>query len=429
MPIPSVFMQFPLIWIALLLASDTPESGDRELRQKVVCGYQGWFGASGDGTGVGFDNYQFNHEFKPGRCVIDYWPDLSEFAKDEKFATSFKFADGSTASVFSSAHPKTVDRHFRWMKQYRIDGIFLQRFGHALKPSVKTSEAYDTLNHRNRVLQNVRESARRHGRIWALMYDLTSLSKGDIEKYVIPDFKTLVDEKGLLTDTRMTLHNGKPLIAIWGIGLSDGRSYSLQECQRLIDFLKHDRKYGGNAVMVGVPFYWRQLKQDAINDKQLHNLIKSADVVCPWSVGRLRSMKDVQGKLDHYRADLRWTSRNQLGYLPVIYPGFSWENLAAQRSDLKQSWVPRLAGRFLWQQAAVLKQSGAESIYVAMFDEMNEGTCIFKCSDRTPVGESKFRTYGSEGVPNDHYLWLTGQIGRLVRGQIASEFPVRNQPK
>ena len=398
---------------------------DRELKNKVLCGYQGWFGAEGDGTKVGFDNYQFNGKFAPGTCVIDYWPDLSEFDEDELYTTPFRFSDGSPAKIFSSANSKTVDRHFHWMQQHGIDGIFLQRFGHALKPSGPQSNKFKTLNHRNKVLSNVRSSANRHQRIWTLMYDLTSLEEGDIENFVIPDFKRLVDEKNLRSDPNMILQNGKPVIAVWGIGFNDNRAYSLRECQSLVKFLKDDPKYGGNAVMLGVPYYWRELNRDAVESKQLHEIIQLADIVCPWSVGRIRNPGQVDDQKVHWKEDLAWAKRNRLDYLPVIYPGFSWENLAKARSDLKQSFVPRQGGRFLWKQATALKESGANAIYIAMFDEMNEGTCIFKCSERTPIGHSKFKTYKVDGVPPDHYLWLTGQIGNLIRNEISSEFPSR----
>ena len=56
-------------------------------------------------------------------------------------------------------------------------------------------------------------------------------------------------------------------------------------------------------------------------------------------------------------------------------------------------------------------------IYVAMFDEVDEGTAIFKCKNDVPVSDKdKFVTY--EGLPSDFYLKLTGQGGRLLRGEI-----------
>ena len=66
-------------------------------------------------------------------------------------------------------------------------------------------------------------------------------------------------------------------------------------------------------------------------------------------------------------------------------------------------------------------------IYVAMFDEIDEGTAIFKCTNNPPVGASSFLTY--EGLPSDHYLWLTGLAGEMLRGQFPAEdaMPVTNR--
>jgi len=88
-----------------------------------------------------------------------------------------------------------------------------------------------------------------------------------------------------------------------------------------------------------------------------------------------------------------------LNYPPVVFPGSSWHNM---KPDFPRDQIPRLQGRFLWTQYAQAKKAGAIMVYQAMFDEMDEGTAIFKCTNSPPVGESRFVTY--EGLASDHYL-------------------------
>ena len=54
-------------------------------------------------------------------------------------------------------------------------------------------------------------------------------------------------------------------------------------------------------------------------------------------------------------------------------------------------------------------------VYQAMFDEVNEGTAIFKCTDDPPAGASQFATF--EGLPSDFYLNLVGKASRMIRGE------------
>ena len=64
-------------------------------------------------------------------------------------------------------------------------------------------------------------------------------------------------------------------------------------------------------------------------------------------------------------------------------------------------------------------------LYIAMFDEMDEGTAIFKCAGTVPAGTLPFATF--EGMPTDHYLWLTCQMRRALRGEVnpTDAVPVR----
>ena len=62
------------------------------------------------------------------------------------------------------------------------------------------------------------------------------------------------------------------------------------------------------------------------------------------------------------------------------------------------------------------KRAGASGLYIAMFDEMDDATAIFKTTGEPPVGASRF--IAEPELPSDHYLWLSGVIGRMLRGEI-----------
>jgi hypothetical protein len=82
--------------------------------------------------------------------------------------------------------------------------------------------------------------------------------------------------------------------------------------------------------------------------------------------------------------------------------------------------IPRLQGRFFWSQVVAAKRIGAEMLYVAMFDEVDEGTAIFKVTNEPPVGKgASFVTY--EGLPSDYYLHLTGLAGKIIRGELPAD--------
>src|SRR5262249_10777934 len=134
------------------------------LRHKVLCGYQGWFRCPGDPAGGGWLHWSRHPaRIAPGTVTFEMWPDLSEYSDDEKYpAPGFSCPDGKQAHLFSSAHPRTVERHFRWMQEYGIDGAFVQRFLVNLG-----DRSFD------RVLGHIRASAARTGRVYAVCYDLT----------------------------------------------------------------------------------------------------------------------------------------------------------------------------------------------------------------------------------------------------------------
>ncbi len=364
----------------------------------VLCGYQGWFRCPGDGADVGWRHYSAGGKFGPDSTQIEMWPDMSELAPDERFPTPLRNPDGSAAEIFSSAHPATVRRHFRWMREYGIDGAFVQRFATDLRDP-RTRAAADL------VLAHCRAAAAAEGRKWALMYDLSGLQPAEFPS-IIEDWRRLKtdDSAGL----RLA---GKPLVALWGIGFSDHPA-ALAEWRDLIRQLKSD----GRAVMLGVPYHWRTLDQDCVPDPALHEILAMADVISPWSVGRIATPEDAASRVKSVlQPDLDWCRARGISYLPVVFPGFSWSNLQRSRgrkSPINQ--IPRLGGKFLQSQAAAIKSAGATAVYIAMFDEIDEGTAIFKTSPTPPAGGPPF--LAEPGIPPDHYLRLAGEIGEMLRG-------------
>lgn len=389
-------------------------------RGLVMAGYQGWFRAEGDSSGEGWVHYGRNRKFDPESVTIDFWPDVSEY--EATYPTSFTHPDGTVAKVFSSVDRSTTDLHFRWMREYGVDGVFMQRFFNVTRGHKKSDKSQD------KILRHALAAAKTNGRALAVMYDLSGLrAQGEDCSSVIEDWKMLIDELKVThqgADQPYLFHNGKPLVAIWGVGFPD-RSYNIRNIgvNRLIDFLKNDPLYGGCSVMLGVPTYFRDLDKDCTSDPYLHELIESVDIVMPWMAQRWTPLvhNPIEHIRDHVLADIRWTKERGVDYAPLIYPGFSWRNLSLGKPDLARytayGAIPRLGGRFYWDQMTTMINAGAEMIYVAMFDEIDEGTAIFKVADNPPTSD-RVRFVGNDGVPSDHYLWLTGLGAKMLRREI-----------
>ena len=404
--------QFPKEVVMSDPAAKTTESMSRvrfkSIRNLVMAGYQGWFNTPEDGAGLGWKHFEKEKEFKPGKCTIDLWPDVSEYEKT--YETAFKLPDETPAKVFSSYDASTTDLHFKWMKQYGIDGVFMQRF----VVSIRNQKGKDNYN---KILNNAVLSAEKYDRAICLMYDLSGMEAGE-EDILIRDWKELCEKYKLVSrnNNHYVYHHGKPLVAVWGIGFNDRRKYGYEQVKKIIDFLKSE----GCSILVGVPTHWRTLTIDAVSDTRLLELVKQADIVHPWLVGRFDN-----NTYEPYRKsieeDIKWCKANGKDYMPVLFPGFSWHNM---KKDAPQNMIPRLGGRFFWKQVKGAVDAGAESLYLAMFDEIDEGTAFFKCTNTPPVGESSFITY--EGEAPDHYLWLAGEAAKYLRGELrSSRMPVR----
>jgi len=112
------------------------------------------------------------------------------------------------------------------MKQYGIDGVFMQRFFNYARLGSRQRKIYADM------LANALDAASKYNRAIAVEYDLSGLkASGEDCSMLIEDWKFLVDsikvtnQKGKKT---YLFHNGKPLVAIWGLGFPD-RPYNIRE--------------------------------------------------------------------------------------------------------------------------------------------------------------------------------------------------------
>ena len=419
----NVRVQTPVLWlhalsIALLMVLMSPSPGSAQTRHSrhsrfesykglVMAGYQGWFNAEGDGSNRGWNHYHARGLFEPGNCKFDLWPDVSEYKKI--YPTSFTHADGSTAYLFSSYDASTTDLHFKWMQAYGIDGVFVQRFVSNLKSAV-------SLHANNTVLAHALEASRKYDRAIAVMYDMSGMNDSTDADLVIADWKNLVDSMKLTSggDRQTYLyHRGKPLVALWGAGFNDHRAYTATSVQRIMQFLQHDPVYGGCSILLGIPTYWRDQGNDADKDSRWMDLYKKADILQPWMVGRYKEETYAPFK-DRIATDITWCKAHGLDYVPVVFPGFSWHNMY---NPSVQNQIPRDSGRFFWKKIKGDLQAGAENINKSMFDEIDEGTAIFKISLAPPIGKSTFVSF-DPGLPSDYYLDLAGYAAKMLRHQV-----------
>ncbi len=440
----------------------------------VMCGYQGWHGTPGDGCVhnpvEGWPHYanvaMHPFIFEPGvlRNGIDFWPDVTEYPQTYK-ATGFVAPDGSTPRVYSSYDASTVDVHFRWMQEYGIDGVFMQRFVSQLTDPT-------AIQHSNKVLESAMNSSNVYARAISIMYDMVGMDANTSADVIINDARELIAKYNLMDRDHgqryYLYHNGKPLVGLVSVG-QKSVAYTIAQAQSIVNGLQEL----GFSVMLGVPAYWRTPGSgDCVSGTAITALIKDVDIIMPWFVGaydydgtvtttpegsfndfwteRIEDTKTWYGSTT--KGDYSQAESYGVEYCPLVFAGFSDRNIHPGNSVYK-----RYDGEFYWQQIYKHLNKGAKMLYVAMFDEIDEGTAIHKClrqsevpsneSDKTYYvvyengayrrSDTKVSVSGSDswcktpselnvtfqGIednrPSDYYLWLTGQASLMLKGEKA----------
>ena len=181
------------------------------LDRKVLLGYQGWFTCPEDSS------KRWTHWSRgvptPDTLTVDMYPDLTELEPDEYCAIPGMTIGEKPAYLFSSRNAKTVSRHFRWMKEYGLDGVLVQRFVSNIRAKQADGDA---------VLRNIMAAAEESGRTFAIEYDISGGNPETFGQTLKDDWTYLVDELKVTSHPNYQRHNGKPVLSIWGMGLDDG---------------------------------------------------------------------------------------------------------------------------------------------------------------------------------------------------------------
>lgn len=385
-------VQGRLVWRKAALPKPTPPAppvdyapastgatvGNQGIIGRTLMGYQAWFACPNDGTGP-----DWSHWFDYGKpatapgLTVDFWPDVSEYSTGELCRTELVAENGQPLAAYSGGNQTVINRHFSWLQQYNIDGVAFQRFVSRMIPN--NTYAYDWT-----LLERVSKAAQRYGRVFYFEYD-TNFGTDDPTRMlstIKQDWKRAVDAGVTKTSAYLQL-NGLPLVELWGIGLPGVSRMSAAQAADLIAFFKQnpDPKYRA-AVIGGLGSYWREGINDAEPGAEWAKVYRSFDVINPWSVGRYGStyVSEAQNYAREVVAgDVAETQKLGIVYLPVVWPGSSWTNLQRNRGErYERNMFPRYCGSFYWQQVVNVLDAGAKQMFIAMFDEVDEGTAMYK---------------------------------------------------
>ena len=376
-------------------AADTPAaSPPGDVVGKITVGYQGWFTAAGDGGPLnGWWHYgqDWQKAPSPANEALKSWPDVRDY--DRTYPTGYpNLGNGRPAALFSSYDQQTVDTHFRWMRENGLDTAALQRFN----PVGGEGPIRDA------VTVKVRTAAEQFGRKFYIMYDVSGWT--DMQQQIKDDWTTRM--KAYTASPAYARQNGKPVVGIWGFGFDDGNHpWSAAVCLDVITWFKAQGVY----LMGGTPTHWRT--GDSDSRAGFGDVYRAFDMISPWMVGRIG---DAAGSDWFYTnvtvPDVRECAAHGIDYQPCVLPG-----------DLQER--QRAHGDFMWRQFYNVIRAGAPAIYISMFDEYNEGNQIAKTAESAafvPAG-SKFLALDEDGTTcsADYYLRLSGDGGRMLKGQLA----------
>ncbi|KAL7895994.1 hypothetical protein HDV63DRAFT_411564 [Trichoderma sp. SZMC 28014] len=361
------------------------------IQGKWLFGYQGWFRK----PGAGVNNHWSADGNTPGpnNIEIDFIPDVSQYPSSCLFNTQLTLPNGQPAQLYDSSCEGVVDLHFKWLQQYGLDGVIVQRF-----LGSTSDQSFIT------VLNQVQAAAEKYGLGFIVEYDVSGAdsSQGSVATAVLNDYNANI--KKYTTSSAYIHQNGKPVTMVFGIGFS-GFKVTAADSVNIASQLQS----AGTYVGFGVPEQW---SGDVTSNDGFVQAYKQADFISPWTVGGYSDAGYAGFHTSTQVPDAALLKSLGKQYAPVIFPGTSALHLNGGSNPSAFDYFPRYNGSFYSAQADALTTMANKPLFIfsAMFDEVNEGTQIMPAlkTNQLPTNQ-KFVGYDNDFADTSFYLELAGQ--------------------
>ena len=245
----------------------------------------------------------------------------------------------------------------------------------------------------------VRSAAEANGRKFYIMYDATGWAS--MQSEMKTDWTTKMSAH--TASSAYAHQNGKPVVCIWGFGYNDNNHpWDAAACLDVVTWFKSQGCY----VIGGVPREWRS--GTGGSRPGFAAVYHAFDMLSPWMVGAIGTVGDSDWMYENMNVpDVADCAAHGIDYQPCVLPG-----------DV--SGRQRVHGDFMWRQFYNMIRAGAQGIYISMFDEYNEGNQIAKTAATPADAPAGFLTLDEDGTAcsSDYYLRLTGDGGRMLKGEI-----------
>ncbi len=376
-----------------------PPVDARTMAGKVICGYQGWFGTPSDpAEGNYWRHWGGGTPEHLERISFELYPDTREYDPATIHPTGHPdLGDGRKAGLFSSGYSSVIDTHFRWMAEYGIDGVALQRFfGDIPNPRMR------------QVMADVRTAAEKYGRVFYVCYDISGGRGDHFVDRMCEDIDRLSD--WVLESPAYLYEGDRPVLQLWGFGVRGNCRCEVEQAMAVAEYAKKKGFY----LIAGTPAQFRESGPDSL--PEFAPVYDYFDMISPWQVGRFARPEQVPGYYEHMiQPDGEYCAAKGQDYMPVLFAGFAWSLWLNGPANA----IPRLGGRFLWEQAKAAAKAQTTALYIAMFDEYDESTAIMKAaedSSQIPQGRYFLTTCADgEFVSGDFYLRLVGKLTSLYK--------------